>query len=381
MTDYRSYFADFGETAYLNCAYQGVFPLAAVARGHQAIEQKCHPERMDPDEYFDLPRRVRNLLAGIIGSHADEIALTCGATQGVGVVAAGLQLAAGDEVVVAVNNFPANLFTWLYMRRRGVRVKVLRSGDGALRLEDVAGAFSPRTKVLALDWVDYSTGRRIDLASFGELAHQNGALFVVDGTQAVGALELDVHELPVDALAVAAYKWLLGPYGTGFVYVKDELLDRLDLRVVNWLSVNGADDFDALPIDDFALARAARIFDVPETANFLNLSTLEASLEFVRRVGAATVRQYCGGLLNLAAEGLKARGYWLSNDDRTRLPSPILSFQCESNAATDRLYAELKSRHVEVSLRHHRIRISPYLYNTEEDVGRLLEIAEEARKA
>jgi len=107
MTDYRSYFADFGETAYLNCAYQGVFPLAAVARGHQAIEQKCHPERMDPDEYFDLPRRVRNLLAEIIGCHADEIALTCGATQGIGVVAAGLQLAPGDEVIVAANNFPA----------------------------------------------------------------------------------------------------------------------------------------------------------------------------------------------------------------------------------------------------------------------------------
>jgi len=91
---------------------------------------------------------------------------------------------------------------------------------------------------------------------------------VVDGTQGVGALELNVNELPIDVMAVAAYKWLLGPYGTGFVYVSDELLNRLDLKVVNWLSVDGADDFDALPVDDFKLPAAARIFDVPRDRQF-----------------------------------------------------------------------------------------------------------------
>jgi selenocysteine lyase/cysteine desulfurase len=246
MSDYRRYFADFGETIYLNCAYQGVFPLAAVARAHDAIDQKCHPERMDPAEYFDLPQRVRNHLAAIIGCDEKEIALTSGATQGIGVVAAGARLEPGDEVLVAGDNFPANFFTWLNMRRRGVQVRVLRS-EGALRVDDVAAAFTPKTRILALDWVNYSTGRRIDLAVMGELARERGALFVVDGTQGVGALELDVHSLPVDVLAVAAYKWLLGPYGTGFVYVREGLLDSLDLKVVNWMSVDGADNFDALP--------------------------------------------------------------------------------------------------------------------------------------
>ena len=375
MPDYRTQFADFGGTTYLNCAYQGVFPLTAAARAHEAIELKCHPERMDPAEYFDLPKRVRNHLAGIIGSDESEIALTSGATQGIGVVAAGLHLGPGDEVIVAGSNFPSNLFTWLHMRRRGVRVRVLRNGAGPLRADDVARAFTSNTKLLALDWVNYSTGRRIDLAALGELAHQRGALFVVDGTQGVGALELNVRELPVDVLAVAAYKWLLGPYGTGFVYVRDELLDRLDLTVVNWLSVDGAHDFDALPVENFVLPGAARIFDVPETANFLNLSALEASLEFVRGVGAGAVTQHCMDLLDFAAEGLKSRGYRVSNDDRPELPSPILAFQCASDETTDRLYESLKTHHVEVSLRHHRVRISPYLYNNKEDINRLLDIA------
>jgi len=375
MPDYRKTFADFGETTYLNCAYQGVFPLTAVARGHEAVDLKCHPERMDPAEYFGLPERVRSHLAAIAGSDEKEIALTSGATQGVGVLASGLELEPGDEVLVAADNFPANLFTWLHMRRKGVQVRLLRNGDSPLRVEDVAAAFTSRTKILALDWVNYSTGRRIDLAAMGSLAHDRGALFVVDGTQGVGALELNVHDLPVDVLAVAAYKWLLGPYGSGFVYVREEVLNRLDLRVVNWMSVDGSHDFDALPVDDFTMAEAARIFDVPETANFLNLSAMEASLEFVRGVGARVVTGHCMDLLDHAAEGLQKRGYVLSNDDRSQLPSPLLCFRCQTPEATVKLYEKLKAHHIEVSLRHHRIRISPYLYNTKEDIDRLLAIA------
>ncbi len=346
-----------------------------MARSHEAIDLKSHPERMDPAEYFGLPERVRTHLAAIVGSDETEIALTSGATQGIGVLAAGLQLGLGDEVIVAADNFPANLFTWLHMRRKGVQVRLLKNGDTPLRVDDVAGAFTPHTKILALDWVNYSTGRRIDLAEMGQLAHSRGALFVVDGTQGVGALELNVHELPVDLMAVAAYKWLLGPYGTGFVYVREEVLNRLDLKVVNWQSVEGADDFDALPVDDIKLAHAARIFDVPETANFLNLSGMEASLDFVREVGARAVTEHCMDLLDHAAEELQERGYVLSNDDRSQLPSPLLCFRCRTQEATYKLYEKLKSHHVEVSLRHHRIRVSPYLYNNKEDIDRLLAIA------
>lgn len=375
MADFRTQFADFGETIYLNCAYQGVFPLAAVIRGHEAIDLKCHPEKIDTDEYFNLPQRVRNHLAAIIGSDESEIALTSGATQGIGVAAAGLQFKPGDEVIVAAGNFPCNLFTWLQLRRNGIEVKVLKNEAGPLQVDDVARAFSPHTKLLALDWVDYSTGSRIDLAALGGLAHERGAVFVVDGTQGVGALDLDIHALPVDILAVAAYKWLLGPYGTGFVYVREEMLNRLDLKVVNWTTVDGADNFDSLPVDNFALPHAARIFDMPGTANFLNLSTLEPSLEFVRGVGPGSVGRHCSGLLDILGGGLQRRGYRLANHGESRIPSPILSFRSRTDDTTVRLYQQLKARHIEISMRHGWIRVSPYLYNRKEDIERLLQIA------
>jgi selenocysteine lyase/cysteine desulfurase len=374
MTDYRTHFADFGETIYLNCSYQGAFPLSAVAHGHEAIDLKARPYLIDGGEYFGLPERIRGHLAAIIGCNEKEIALTSGATQGVGVVASGLQLGPEDEVLVAADNFPSNLFTWLHMRRKGVRVRVLRN-EGALKPDDVARAFTPQTKILALDWVNFSTGRRIDLGAMGELARERGALFVVDGTQGVGALELNIRELPVDVMAVAAYKWLLGPYGTGFVYVREELLNRLELKVVNWMSVEGAHEFDALPADKFVLPDAARIFDVPETGNFINFAAFEASLEFVRSVGAGVVTAHCMNLLDHAAEGLLSSGHTVTNDDRASLPSPLLCFRCSADEETGRLYEKLQAQHVEVSLRHHRIRVSPYLYNTRAEIDRLLEVA------
>ena len=116
-----------------------------------------------------------------------------------------------------------------------------------MTLDQVAAELTPRTRVLALDWVNYSTGYRIDLAAFGSLIHDRGGIFVVDGTQGVGANDLNLHALPVDVMACAAYKWLLGPYGTGFAYVARELLNKLDLPVINWYSVEGAEDFDSLP--------------------------------------------------------------------------------------------------------------------------------------
>jgi selenocysteine lyase/cysteine desulfurase len=374
MPDYRQSFPDFAPTVYLDCAYQGPFPLATVERLQQAIELKCHPERLAAPEYFSLPERVRAHLAALVGADPSELALTNSATQGIGIVAAGLGLKAGDEVVVASTNFPSNLFTWLHLRRLGVRVHVLKPADGEVSREQVAAALNSRTRVLALDWVGYSTGYRIDLAAFGELAHRQGAIFVVDGTQGVGALELNLHALPVDVMAVAAYKWLLGPYGTGFVYLSRGLLERLEPQVVNWYSVEGSEDFDALPTDRFTLAKAARVFDVGETANFINLYGLEASLEFVRRATVRAVTEHCAGLLDRLRAGIERRGHRLSAAAQPEHRSTIQGFQASSLEATAALHGKLRANHVAVSLRHGMIRVSPYLYNAEADIDQLLEV-------
>lgn len=374
MIDYRQEFFSFAPTVYLNCAYVGPLPRAAAERIGQAIELKANPARMESRHFFDVTENVRKRLAALVGADPSEIALTNSATQGIATVATGLGLKAGDEVVIASNNFPSNLLTWLHLRRLGVRVTVLKPVEGNLRIEDVAVALTPRTKVLALDWVSYTSGVRIDLAALGELAHRQGSIFVVDGTQGVGALELNVHALPVDGLAVAAYKWLLGPYGTGFVYLTPEVRDRLDLQSINWLTIEGSEDFDSLPIEQFILPKAAKVFDVPETASFLNIYALDASLEFVQRAGVRTVTEHCTRLLDRLAEGVLRRGLRLFAAATPERRSTILCFQADSFEATKEMFDQLKARHVAVSLRHGMIRVSPYLYNGEADIDRLLEI-------
>ncbi len=375
MRDYRQEFPDFSPTIYLDCAYQGPFPRATVARIEQAIQLKCHPERLGPSEYFALPDRVRGHLARLVGADSSEIALTNSATQGVGIVAAGLRFEPGDEVVIASSNFPSNLFTWLHLRRLGVRVTAVDSTCGSVRIEEVAAALTPRTRVLALDWVSYTSGARIDLAALGDLVHRQGGVFVVDGTQGVGALELNLHELPVDVLVAAAYKWLLGPYGTGFAYLARDLQKQLDLPFVNWLSIEGSEDFDSLPDDQFTLPDEARIFDVPETANFLDLYALEASVEFIESVRVPTVTGHCDHLLERLAEGLRRLGHTVAYDAHRERRSTILGFHADSEEATATLHKKLMANHVATSLRHGWIRVSPYLYNTEADIDRLLEIA------
>lgn len=374
MHDYRSDFPNFAPTTYLDCAYQGPFPCRTVAHIQQAVELKCHPERMRSAEYFDLPDRVRASLARLVGADPSEIALVNSATQGIGIVLVGLGFKPGDEVVVASSNFPSNLFSWIHLRRRGVRVEVVKPVGGHARLEDVAAALTPRTRVLALDWVCYSNGLNIDLARIGKLAHDQGAIFVVDGSQGVGATEINVHELPVDVLAATGYKWLLGPYGTGFVYVTREVQDRLDLPVVNWLSVEGSENFDDLPSDQFTLPREARIFDVPETASFLNLYALEGSLEYIEEIGVRTIAQHCTRLLDRLAEGLRRLDYTIIRNPDSECRSAIMGFQGKSLEVMEELHRKLCANHVAVSLRHDVIRVSPHLYNDERDIDRLLEL-------
>jgi selenocysteine lyase/cysteine desulfurase len=373
MSDHAQDFFDFTPTIYLNCAYQGPFPRVTVQRIQQAIEMKNNPARMKSNHFFSIIETVRRRLADLVGADESEIAITNSATQGIGYVASGLDWKAGDEVVITAGNFPSNLFTWLHLRRLGVVVRVVRPVDSVIRVEDVAAALTSRTRVLALDWVEYTSGTHNDLEAMGEIAHRHGSIFVVDGTQGVGAMELNIHALPVDVLTVAAYKWLLAPYGTGFVYMTPAMQDRLDLQTINWLTVNGSEDFGSLPVDSFTLPRSARVFDVPATSSFLNLYGLDASLEFIQNVGVRTIAAHCTRLLDRLSTGAERQGFHLSITARERR-SPILSFRADSLPATEIAYNRLEAEHVAVSLRHGMIRVSPHLYNSESDIDRVLSI-------
>lgn len=372
MNDYRKDFADFGETTFLDCATQGPFPHTTAQRAREAIELKCHPYRLESREYFALPQRVRTLLARLIGAQTEEIALTNSATHGLSVVANGLGLGPGDEVVTTAVNFPANLLPWLHLRKRGVEVKILNPERGFPTPEEVAAALTSRTRVVALDYVSFRNGCKIDIEAIRGQMRETDARLIVDATQAVGALPINVDSFPVDAFACAGYKWLLGPYGVGFAFLRRSIQDRLSPTVLNWMSVEGADKFHELPGEKFTPNQDARRFDVPETANFLNLYALEASLEYLHRVGVENIMRHCFGLIDQLREALASRGFLLNASAEPAHRSTILTFRASPAEDTARLHQKLADQRIVVSLREGWIRVSPNLYNSEEDIDRLI---------
>ncbi len=375
--DYRKEFFDFGDVAYLNCASQGPFPRATAEAVERMLFTKTRPDRIREDIYFRLPDEARTELANLFGGHPRDYAITNGASDGIFALARGLAWERGDEVLVAEDDFPSNFFPWAQLAERGVTVHVLSTEGEPVRTANFVNALSRRTRVLAAGMVNYNTGYRLDMARLGRACRDNGTILAADLSQAAGAVSLRLgtgpDALPIDVAVCAGYKWLLSPYGTGFAWFHPEVLGRLAVTDVYWQAVEGAANFNKLPRTGWKLAPGARRFDSTETASFLNLAGMIASLGFLRRVGVETIERHAVGLLDRLIEHLPA-GCRVASGLEPAERSTIAAVAAADPATTARLHRALIAARVIVSLREDRIRISPNIYNTEADILRCLEV-------
>ena len=376
MKDAASDFRDFEEQIYLNCAFQGPLPGVALRAAEKALERERAPQLILESDFFDVPDRYRSGIAALIGSRADDIAVTNSATDGVMPLVNGLDWCEGDEVILPVGEFPANRFPWLSLQRRGVVIREIDLPPGAEGLERLESSISDRTLLIATSWLSYRTGYRMELAKLSEMCRLRGVLLVVDGSQALGGLSFDISETPCDLLVCAGYKWLLGPYGTGFAWVRPELGERLALGNVNWFSIEGARDFNRLSECRLEYVPGAIRFDVNETASFITVETATASLEYLSEITVGAVEEHVRTLLDRLIDGLPG-GFQPVGDLRQEHRSNILCIAGESDEATEAAYARLVENGVVTSLREGAIRISPHIYNTAEEIDSLLDLLRE----
>ncbi|HVI96688.1 MAG TPA: aminotransferase class V-fold PLP-dependent enzyme, partial [Anaeromyxobacter sp.] len=234
-------FAPFEGITYLDAASQGPLPLAASRAGREALALKERPWRITNATYLSAVAEARAVAARLLGAREESVALLTGAGHAVNVVARGLDLGEGDEVLLPRHEFPSNDLPWRWLARRGVSVRVVEPDhpSGAISAARLAEAVGPRTRVVAFAHVSYLHGGRIDAGPVVEAARRVGALTVVDGSQAAGALPVDFGASGVDVYAVSAYKFLLGPYGCGIGLFSGPALERLGVGDVNWWSVKG----------------------------------------------------------------------------------------------------------------------------------------------
>jgi cysteine desulfurase / selenocysteine lyase len=373
VTDWKKEWFEIDDAAYLNTAAHGAVPRVSVRAVQASLEIKKFPHHVSDSAFFEVPTRLRASIARLIGSKPEQIALTTGAGTGLAAVAHGLTWKPGDEVVTAKGEFPIQHVTWKPMEEReGVKLKIVAPRGRFITADDLIAAMTPRTRVISVSHVRFDDGSLLDASRVAAACHAQGAMLVLDISQSCGAVPLDVNELGADFLVCAGYKWLLSPWGTGFFWAEREQLDTLRPGPFEWMA-QGKDSFSALNYVDPAPSRSADRWDAAEAATYFNfnLAAMNASVDFVLRVGPELVLKHNRKLIELLFK---------------RLPkdcAPASPLGCAQRGAfgcfiaptpekTAELYKKLRKENVVVAMREGRIRVSPHLFNSEQDIDRLI---------
>jgi len=318
----------------------------------------------------DEADRVRELIARLINASADSIAITRSTGHGISLLAEGLDWRAGDNVVGAVGEYPANVYPWMALASRQVEYRLAQPVDGRVRPEDVFALVDSRTKVVALSHVEFWNGFRVDLETIGDECRRRGVVFAVDVMQSVGALRVDVGRLPVDFCAAGGGKWLIGPSGIGFLYCAPTLLDRIRPVIVGARSVAGTDYFTY----DLTFAPGARRFE-ESVVSVLTTAAFGAALELLLEVGPDVIEERVLDLTARLAEGLAGCACEIVEPwPRTRAESSgIVSFR-KPGVKPQTVLRDLSAGHVIARIHRDFVRLSPHFYNTEEEVDRVLDV-------
>ncbi len=366
--DFSADFHDFGGAVYLNCAYHGAMPRVATEAVEEALELKRTPHLIRDADHFDYADGFRDAVARLIDADSDDVAVTNSATSGIMILAGGLRWRPGDEVVLPAGEFPANLFPWRALEAQGVVIREVALEAREDPVVALVSAITDRTRVVAVSWVSYSTGRRIDVKRLGERCRAARVLLAIDASQGVGAIPFSVRDVPCDLVAAAGYKWMLCPYGTGFAWVNPDLCDVLTPHNVNWFSLAGARDFSRLSECELEFVPGARRFDRNEPGNFLNMAGATAAVRYLLDVTPEVAHDHAQALLHEIVAGLPPGYRAAGSPDEPR--SNILCLDYDTDP--DALAARLASAAVFLSQREGRLRISPHIYNGRPDVERLL---------
>jgi len=376
-TDWRQEWFEFEDATYLNLAGQSPMPKVSLKAVQAALESKKFPHHKPDSTFFEVPDRIRGNIARIIGAKPEEIAVTSGASTGAIAVAHALKWNPGDEVITAKGEFPLQYTTWKPMEEReGIQLKIVSPRERYITADDVIAALTPKTRLVSISHVRYNDGSMLDAAKVAKACHAQGALLLLDVSQSCGAVPMNVHDLGADFLICAGYKWLLSPFGTGFFWAKQEHLAGLRPDAYYWMAVAGADNFAALNFADPKPADAAKRWDSAEWASYFNfnLAGMDTSVEFAANVGAEAVAEHNRKLIELLFERLpKDRCVTASPLDAAQR-GPYGCFAARTPEKTTELYNKLRKENVIVSLRDGNIRVSPYLYNTEQDIDRLIAV-------
>ena len=363
-------------------AHAGVTVLPrCVARAMQEYTEQSCVRHQEFTEAFRLVNDTRRLAAEFIGAKVDEISLLGPTSLGLSLIANGIPWVAGDEVICYHDDYPANVYPWLELRRRGVIVRFLQPAQpGEITPELVERALTPKTRLVALASCHFLTGYRIDVDAFGRLLHSHGVLFCLDAIQTLGAFETRVEH--VDFLSADAHKWMLGPMAAGIVYVKEEHQELVRPTLLGAWNVKSP---NFVAQDEIAFERGGRRYE-PGVLNMVGTLGMRAALEMLLDIGIPVIGERLLQLKARLIAGLQPLGFHFISPATGSAASGINTAWREagSGAPVEKLFDHLTAHDVVVSHRHNRegrghLRFSPHFYNTEAEVDRVVGLIAECR--
>jgi cysteine desulfurase / selenocysteine lyase len=320
-----------------------------------------------------LMAESRRLAATLVGGVPEEIALTINTGFGLSLAARALPLGTGDIVLASDREFPANVYPWMMLKDIGVTLELAPPTPQGWPDEDylLERLQDPRVRVLAVSLVQFSNGYTVDLARLSTATRAAGVYLVVDAIQGLGQIPIDVQATPVDILACGAQKWLLSPWGSGFVYVRRELITALRPSITGWMAFEGTDDFSRLTQYNDTLRGDARRFELI-TLPYQDFAGMNASLKLLLELGIPAIARHLENLHQpVIAWAAKSGARIVSPLNQNR--SGILCLAAPDVGAA---FRALKAARIVCSLREGAIRLSPHAYNTSEDMARVLEALE-----
>jgi selenocysteine lyase/cysteine desulfurase len=363
----RHRFPVFEHRVYINSCSQGA--LSDSVRDAYRRYLDDWDEHGAPWEYWvGQLEAVRARIAGLVNAGEDEIAVTTSVSAAVSALASGLRFDGGrDKVVLSDFEFPTIGQIWHAQERRGVRVEhVPAESDGAIPLERFDEAVDEQTALVAVTHVCFRNGSRLDVEGVAKLAHERGALVLVDAYQTVGSLPVDVHELDCDFLVAGVLKYLLGSAGLAFLFCRSELVEGIEPTATGWFADQ---DIFEMDIRDYSPARTARRFEAG-TPPIPPIYAAIAGIELMQEIGIAETERHVRELNALLREGLDELGASVVTPHQ---PERSGALRCVASTDVEALVAALADLGIVTSSRDANLRISPHCYNTAEDVQVLLD--------
>ncbi|MBW3627826.1 MAG: aminotransferase class V-fold PLP-dependent enzyme [Gemmatimonadetes bacterium] len=369
-------FPRLADSIYLNAAAYAPVPERAHRALVASLERRVAIQELTDQALTDALVSTRSTAARMVGAEAGEIALGWNASYGINLAALSLPVEPGTTVVVSDREFPANVYPW--MGKKDTKLDVVPVAPSGRPDEDRLMERLDRgdVSIFTMSSVQFATGYRADLAKLGRFCRERGIFFVVDAIQSLGQLPLDVRELHIDVLATGGHKWLCSPFGTGFAYVRRELIARMEPRWIGWTGMQACSSLESLVDYEWTFRSDARRFE-GGTLPYDGYAGLAASLGLLLEVGVDRIERHVLTVLDpLIAWLLETPEAEILSDLNPDCRSAILCFRLPE---AERVFEELRGQGVACALREGAIRVAPHLYTSAEQIERVVEILDQCR--